>query len=215
MTNYFHSAVIQITQAVAAASQRQQPVLLLLSGGSAAQLIPELFSALEPYQLQLTISLADERYVAIGSEASNWSAVDAVRNRLPDAQFWPILRGENRSHTAAAFDGFLQDAIHGGSSIIGLMGIGADGHIAGIKPHSPACESMSNAIGFRGDDFERITITGRFFEKITHVTVYAQGIQKAFIIDKLQQDIAPVEMPAQYVKQAANYKIVYNNEVAV
>lgn len=190
----------------------QTPVLLLLPGGSEARYFVDLFHALRPYQLRLTISLTDERYGPVGHGDSNWHAIDECRPLLPGAQFYPVLTGVSVDETTRQFAEFLDGSLRRGI-VIGLFGVGIDGHISGIKPSSPACSSREYASSYEANDFIRITTTPALLRKLSLGIVAASGEDKAAIITQLQQGgTNPLWLPAEYIKQANDYEIVYESE---
>ena len=92
--------------------------------------------------------------------------------------------------------------------IVGLLGIGADGHTAGILPGSPACAEDAPgtaahlAMGYKSGIHARITITPAFFQYFDRAIAYAAGEEKWRAVAGLRE-VKPVsEHPAQLLKRA-------------
>ena len=204
-------AIDLIVDSIKTAYAHDEDVLLLLPGGSAARLIGPLFGKLVGCQERLTISLTDERYVDVASADSNWHAVAAHQERLPNATFVPVLTGDSRDQANARFKNLFQRfANNPQARIVMLLGMGADGHTSGIKPHSLAAESSDAVCDYAGLDYERITTTGAAFVFVDLAVIYAEGVSKAAVVaDFARDDISPLVMPAQFVKQAKSYELVY------
>lgn len=203
-------AIQLITQFIAGAYQRGDRILLLLPGGSAAKLIEPLFSALAAYQTQLTVSLTDERYVDRTSPDSNWHAVVAQCKQLPSAMFIPVLTGANRASDSARLNALFTDFANDPSArIVMLLGMGEDGHTSGIKPHSVATDSHDFVCDYQGPDFQRITTTNVSFSSVDLAVIYTEGESKTRVVADFSRDLSPLDMPAQFVKRAKDYALVY------
>lgn len=115
-------------------------VLLLLAGGSALELYEKLVSQLdlESYH-NLSISLGDERYVEdLNSYDSNWAKLKQTNFYQvllqKQANFIPVLQGEDYENSTDKFSKFLTKWINSEDHIISIQGIGNDGHTLGILP---------------------------------------------------------------------------------
>jgi 6-phosphogluconolactonase/glucosamine-6-phosphate isomerase/deaminase len=180
---------------------KTQKVLWLVSGGSATDIAAKAADAIasSPHA-NLTVTLTDERFGSIGHSNSNWQKLLDAGFSLPQARLLPILTGKDRTATTAIFADALHLAIREADFVFGLFGIGADGHTAGILPHSNAVSFDKDVVDFTASDFERITITPRVIEAIDEAAVYAVGTTKWPAIAQLQADIAVAQQPAQALK---------------
>ena len=92
--------------------------------------------------------------------------------------------------------------------IVGLLGIGADGHTAGILPGSPACDeddpgpAAPLAMGYKSGIHTRITITPAFFQYFDRAIAYATGEEKWQAVAGLRAMKPVSEHPAQLLKRA-------------
>jgi 6-phosphogluconolactonase/glucosamine-6-phosphate isomerase/deaminase len=188
-------------------------VIWLISGGS---VVPIACAAAELLKkttvLHLTVGQIDERFGVPGHPDSNWRQLESAGFNLPRAARRPVLAGKGIEQTAKDYDRFISGAFSSGSYVIGLLGIGADGHTAGILPGSAALSSDNYFDYYASSDFERITLTGKGLLLLDEAVVYAAGASKKRALENLYKKIDPSEQPAQLLKQIARTE-VYNDEV--
>jgi 6-phosphogluconolactonase/glucosamine-6-phosphate isomerase/deaminase len=188
-------------------------VLWLVPGGSAVQIAAAVAEELraKPYP-NLVITLTDERYGAPGHADSNWRTLLEAGLVVPGATMLPILMpGATLEATAATFARTLEGRLAGADFALGLFGIGADGHTAGILPHSPAVTATALAVGYDGRSlppvspggpmFERVTITPPAIACLHEAVVYAVGKAKWPVLDDLTHHKPLSEQPAGVLKQ--------------
>src|SRR5680860_33073 len=111
--------------------------LLLLSGGSSLRVAKVALAKLTPDQKKLiTIAQIDERYGKPGHKNSNWNGVqDAVGGFSAYAGAVNVLQdSETIEEDAAYYNAILTNLLEQNVLVVGLFGVGADGHIAGILP---------------------------------------------------------------------------------
>jgi 6-phosphogluconolactonase/glucosamine-6-phosphate isomerase/deaminase len=205
--------------------RERKSALLLLSGGSTATIgiaaIRRLCSISKAQEYDprglLSVSLIDERFGPVGHRHSNWRQLLDGGLPVESMHAIPLLLdsrdGEDAFHAAVRrFDYVLADAARKETSgellIVGLLGIGADGHTAGILPGSQACaEDRHNpvaplATGYGSDMYTRITITPAFFQYFDRAIAYATGTQKWPAISRLREVLPICDQPAQLLKRA-------------
>ena len=193
-----------------AASDR---VIWLLPGGSAIQiavkatdLLAESATNLE----KLQVSLSDERYGPVGHSDSNWQQLVEAGLALPGARLQPVLKGLSLPETTKAYDQSLANDFANADYRIGLLGIGEDGHIAGIKPGSPAIHTNAMAVGYKWNDYIRLSMSAAAISRLDEVVVYAAGEAKRQVLEQLDQDVAIAIQPAQILKRVPRVS-VYND----
>lgn len=190
-------------------------VLWLLSGGSNIAVEAAVFGLLRHATVEnLTISLADERFVPMDSPDSTWHALLEAGLNGQKARLEPPVVDWKASLEDAAKDWArrLKKAIDDADIVVGQFGIGADGHTAGILPHTAGVnEDQALVIGYKGKDFERLTTTPAVFRRLDLATVVAMGQNKKLVLEQLMTDVSSAEQPAQLLLQAKAL-IVYTDQ---
>lgn len=198
-----------ITSVIAAKLQDEEPVLWLVPGGSAMKVAAKVLENLEDEDTsRLCITLTDERYGRPDHADENWTLLGELGFDVSSINAYRVLRGEDIETTAIEFSEKLEQLFATFTYKIGLFGMGADGHTAGIKPNSPAVVSGMLAEQFAGDDFERVTMTPYAISQLDEVVLYAHGEDKfAQIRDLLHSDQQLTDQPAQALKQVSRSTI--------
>ena len=124
-----------------------------------------------------------------------------------DASAQPVLTGKTLDQTATDYSQMLKADLKNTDYSVALAGMGADGHIMGIKPKSPSTNSGHLAAGYKWDDFVRLTATPKFVEQLDEVVVYAMGLEKWPQFDDLEKGIKLDDQPAQVLKQVKKVTI--------
>ena len=196
-------------------------ILLLFSGGSALALINYLHSdLLSSYH---TISVLDERY-SFDDDDWNFSKLEhssllahATQNGVHLIDPRPH-ENETLEETAKRFDLALKHwhVIHRDGIVIATMGVGPEGHTAGILPipeNTPAftklfLDDKKCAVGYevhpeKNPYTKRITTTITYLTRhVEHAIVFASGVPKRDILRSIVQgegDVASV--PAMVLQQ--------------
>jgi 6-phosphogluconolactonase/glucosamine-6-phosphate isomerase/deaminase len=186
-------------------------VLWLIPGGSNIPISVEAVdiiraSVSDDSLKNLTITLTDERYGPVGHEDSNWkqlidAGMDFDSLEKSGVRNIPVLHGLPLADTVSTFSQAVQKAFDSSEIVIGQCGMGADGHIAGILPGSPAVGEKAPACGYSSGTFTRITLTPLMLEKIDVVYAFVYGSSKKAAIERLRDSDIPIdEQPAQLLK---------------
>lgn len=205
--------------------REHRPVLFLVSGGSTAGIAIAAIDALrnlsttQGFDMRglFSVSLIDERFGPAGHEHSNWRQLLDGGLPVESIRTLPLLLDACDDQVAfgsavGRFEAMLADAARKETSgellIVGLLGIGADGHTAGILPGSPACAendlgpAAPLATGYKSDIHTRITITPAFFQYLDISIAYATGSEKWPALARLREMLPICDHPAQLLKRA-------------
>ncbi len=203
-----------LTLAISRHLASRKKVLWLVSGGSAVKLAAEVAKTLDDENIDnisnLTVSLIDERYGPVGHQDSNWQQLKDAGFAIKGANLQPVLKNQDFEQTARNYAKSIHQEFDNADFIIGLVGIGADGHTLGIKPHSPATGSQGLVCGYTWDDYARLTLTPKAIKKFDEIVAYAVGEEKHKVLDDLGKSKPAEEQPAQYLKTARKITI-YND----
>lgn len=203
------TGVSEISEAINAALQKGS-VLLLVSGGSNIRLAVDVRQKLTLAN-QLTLGLIDERYGPVGHPDSNWTQLLNAGLDLDGIRPLPVMV-DSRPHAEAAKDyrQRLQAAANQHDTVIGIFGIGGDGHTSGILPDSPAVTASDIVIGFTGHDFERITTTPAAMPLFNQAYLASFNESKHGQLARLKETLPVNEQPAQALKQIENL-VIYSD----
>ena len=187
------------------------PVLLLVSGGSNVELATSVRVQIT-LKNSLAVGLTDERYGPPGHTDSNWKSLLRSGFDTNNIHLLPVLTGKSLEETARQYDQKLRETMKN-SKLIGLFGMGSDGHTSGVLPNSPAVNSQDLVTSYSAADFQRITTTPASFRFFDIAVLAARGGGKRDQLQRLANQAVPVdEQPAQALKQAKQL-IVINDQI--
>lgn len=175
-------------------------VLWLLSGGSGTTIAIEAAKLLMGADnlKNLVISMTDERYGKVGHTDENWQQLLDAGFVLTGAKLYRPLRASDKLSTMESYEAWMKKQFAAADFTIGIFGIGSDGHTAGIKPGTTATSAAGYTTDFKGDDFERMTITYQAIHKIDEAVIQAAGDDKKEILQQLlNRSTSLHDMPAQ------------------
>ncbi|MBP9761591.1 6-phosphogluconolactonase [Candidatus Saccharibacteria bacterium] len=213
------AAIRTISETIVASLQLNKPVLWLTSGGSAinAQIavLDQVRSATPDSMQFLTIIPVDERYGPLSHKDSNTEQMRQA-GFDPGSASWIDVLANNQpmAETVSDYARLAQNAFAEADVVIATLGIGPDGHTAGLLPGSPALtDTVSTAIGYGWDDYERLTLGVPLLTKIDHAFVLAYGVHKQAALERLAQNSEPTEsLPAKILYDIADVT-VYNDYI--
>lgn len=191
-------------------------VLWLVSGGSNIPASVEIMSSVPWEQsLKLSIMLNDERFGPPGHTDSNWTQLFEAGFEPKQSKMLPILQANmSYDETLRNFAQQTEQAFAENNIVISQIGMGADSHVAGILPDSPAAQEQSALVaGFESSPYTRLTLTFPALKKVDVAYVMVFGESKRLALDKLRDTEAPLaEQPAQILKQLPEVYI-YSDQV--
>lgn len=186
-------------------------VLLFLTGGSSVAVGARISELLQGKDLKnLVVTLTDERYVPVNNPDSNYFQLLQKGFSMPTAKVIPILTDEERDITVQKFNEKLNEEFMQAEYKMGLFGIGADGHTAGILPESKAVTSPDLAFGYDTEKFSRITMTPRAIEKLDEAVAWVQGEDKWGTLRNLEKEMEILRQPAQILKKVSKFTLFTN-----
>lgn len=190
-------------------------VLWLIGGGSNIAASVEVMAALsEAATKHLTIFLTDERYGDVGHIHSNSQQLIEAGFQTKEAVFVPMLQpGFTMEETQERYAQALERATEHADIVIAQSGIGADGHIAGILPHSPAVHASGWIVGYEAPHYMRMTMTFEALRNIDAAYYMAFGDDKATALKQLRDETLPLDdQPSQILKELPQ-AYVYNDQI--
>lgn len=190
--------------------------LFLVSGGSSAKTAVAALQCLDnKLSKNITVMLADERYLPYNSPDSNAKILKDLGIVENCGKFIEILSPDNSSakDVTGKYREQLARYMLDAKTMIALFGIGTDNHIAGILPDTVAARSKETlTVHYTTPIFERISIAPDVFGKITEGFIYAEGPDKESAIRAIEQEFDSISHPAQLIKRCASWHVLYNKE---
>lgn len=205
LTAGWDDGIADLTARLARELANKKRVLWLLSGGSN---IPASVNIMNNISAELSrnlvISLADERYGEPGHSDSNWEQLLQAGFEAKQAKLLPILRpGQSFEQAIKDYSATIESAMSECDLSIAQLGVGEDGHVAGILPGSPAAaETSATVAGFDSPPLKRLTLTFPALKRVNVVYAFAFGEPKKVALHSLQtESIAPDILPVQILKE--------------
>ncbi len=161
--------------------------VLFLSGGSTPKSLYEILAKEQRLSIG-AVAMVDERYGGKLHNDSNEKMIRAtglisyIENHV---RFYPILENKSSEETARDYDDTVRYLFGYFRKSIGILGIGADGHTAGLPAGNKNQQSIINNQelvtsfdDFPGEFKKRITLTFLGLSKLDLIIVLAFGKEK-------------------------------------
>jgi 6-phosphogluconolactonase/glucosamine-6-phosphate isomerase/deaminase len=211
----WEEGIAALTERLMSELTARRKVLWLLSGGSNIATAVEIMSSL-PARLttDLTVTLADERYGPLGHAESNWDQLQKSGLATKRAHLRPVLQvGQTFEQALRYYQQLIAETFAAADAIIALLGIGADGHLAGILPKSSAARSRALVAGYDSPPLRRLTLTFPALRQVNAAFVFAFGDQKREAIQTLcNRLVSPLIQPAQILRQLPE-SYIYSDQI--
>lgn len=161
-------------------------VLWLLPGGSNIQIAAVAMRILRNDLTadafsRLSGILTDERYGPVGHKDSNWRQLSDAGFDFTGMNAVPVLSGVSLEETVERHEDNFNVLRDEADVVIGQFGVGADSHIAGALPGSPAIDSDSAVVAYEAPGFTRVTLTIEALKEIdvAYACVFGAGKREA------------------------------------
>lgn len=215
-TTGWEDGLAHLTQRLAEELRAGHRVLWILSGGSnISGSVTVMDSISGELSRGLTILLGDERYGVVGHTDSNEHQLKSSGFDRKQARLLKILQPDlSYEQTVRRYRDLVDQEFDQADIIIAQLGIGADGHLAGILPQSSAARQSSALVaGYQSSPFQRLTLTFPALLRVTAAYVFAFGAAKHDALSDLKnKQLKPAQQPAQILKQLPE-AYVYNDQI--
>ncbi len=215
-TNYIKQNLLETEIAKFIEGKLQEPikVLLLLSGGSNIDIETRIMRLIDTeLTANLIIGLIDERFGPFNHSDSNFRLLIDSGFNPKKAKLIKVIENSNYdlTQTSDQYNNSISKLFKENLFSIGILGIGVDGHLAGILPNSPIINSNKIVDSYDSNDFQRISLTFKGLKLINQIFVVTQGQIKDKIIKEISvnQKNNINEIPANILKKLNSIKI-YN-----
>ncbi len=197
---------------------KSKKVLWLLSGGSAVTAEVEILSALHKSTKieNLAVMLMDERYGPAGHADSNWQQLLEAGADFSGLYALPVMGAEAKSfeETVSEYARLTSTALDGADVVVGLFGMGPDGHTAGLLPNTTAVQKTEQlVVGYKSAPYMRISLTRKALQRVDVAYVFAFGDPKNKALSVLQaRKKTFVTLPSKLLWDVPE-AYVYNDQV--
>ena len=182
--------------------------LWMLSGGSCIN-IEAAVSRQLPNLPNLTVMLLDERFGEVGHTDSNWKQLQDSGFAFDKFNAVPTLKDDlTPEATTLSVQQELTNALKTSNYTMAILGMGLDGHIAGLLPGSSALASQHSVDWYVATPLTRITITPIVFSSIDFAVVYTEGREKLRLLESIQEDQETKPLPINLVRKCRHFEIV-------
>lgn len=214
-TNDWHPAIIVMQQRLELELSSGKKVLWLLSGGSNIHSgVTSMQNLPDEVTKNLTVMLMDERYGVVGHSDSNDAQLAKAGFDPKQSKYIRILQPNTSFEaTRVRFEIEAKAAFADNDIVIGLFGLGADGHTAGILPYSPAVDSPDFVAAYSSSPYQRLTLTDHALKRISVAYLLAYGADKQPALELLSTKLIPYsEQPVQLIKEIPE-AYVFNDQI--
>jgi len=186
--------------------------VLFLSGGSTPKILYEVL-AQEKKLSTGAVAMVDDRFGKKMHQESNELMIKNTQLlsflQKTNTKFYPILENKNIKDTTTDYDETVRYLFNYFQKSVGLLGIGKDGHIAGLPIGMTNDQyQMSNKTSlvmsfnnFPGDFKERITLTFLGLSKLDLIIVLVFGKDKKKALRLMFKQGSVSEVPARFLTQ--------------
>ena len=196
---------------------KNEHVLWLVCGGSNIQsesvIMKKIREKSEEYLPHLTILPMDERYGAPGHVDSNFKQMKDAHFEPGNAQWQDVLaRNLSLNETVNFYQNLIEKAFANNTYSIGVFGLGADGHTAGVLPKTiAALQTKPNVVGYQSPPYIRMTLSPQFLARVDTAFVLVYGDDKKEALERLKKNTDTVDvLPSKLLYQIPE-AYVYNN----
>ena len=195
----------------------EEKVVWLVPGGSAIMIAAAVSQELAGQDLsRLTVTLTDERFGHVGHGDSNWRQLQEAGFVFDGVEALPVLTGKDMAETTTEFGTTLRTILGDADYTIGLFGMGADGHTAGVLPETNAVHSELYADSYDAGNFLRLTMTLKAIAELNETVLYAAGEEKLPALESLcNESVSLDKQPAQIHKQVPKSTLFTDQNVII
>lgn len=208
-------ATAQIVQYFRGLTKTKNSILLLVSGGSAIAIEADVLRQMADCPEILGVLPMDERFGLQGHNDSNIAQLNKeLHPNRPVAVHDVLSQNLPFSDTVEHYSALAQDLFARADHIVGIFGIGTDGHTAGLLPGSPAVnDTVSTVIGYNWSDYDRMTLGTSSLLQIDTAFVLAYGEAKSHALERLKaNEESFADLPAKLLYDIADVTI-YNDYI--
>lgn len=205
LTSGWDDGVADLTQRLVQELAEGKKVLWLVTGGSNIPAATEIMANIPaPHTPKLTVMLADERFGPVGHEGSNEAQLIQAGFSPVKGTFISILQNDlDLEQTRQRYNDLAAQAFADNDVVIAQLGIGTDGHIAGIMLEAHEVEQANElVVSIDSQPWPRLTLSYAGLRYIDVDYTFAFGQPKLETLTLLHNETVSLsEQPAQILKE--------------
>jgi len=202
----------KVADILVAAVEEKGSASIAVSGGSTPK---GFFTALSQKELpwqDITITLADERWVDFESDASNTRLVheNLLQNNAANAKFFHLKKGDEFTEETLSDLNIAAESLLLPLDVL-ILGMGEDGHTASLFPCSEQieqCLAASTApllkVVPKSAPYDRISFSFAYLKQSKNTILHISGAAKKQVLNKALAKADIQEMPIRAFLQARN-----------
>ena len=186
--------------------------VLFVSGGSTPKVLYQ--DLAKERMLKISVAaLVDERYGEVMHDDSNEKMIDETGLfkylEIQNISVFNILSGKSIGTITKEYEEVVLELLKSKNKIA-ILGIGADGHTAGIAPNradftNPIFGDRSSLVAnfndATGNFKQRITLTFKALEQMDKLILLAFGQEKKWALEQMFKNGSLEEIPARFLNQ--------------
>lgn len=185
-----HAAAVFVETMLAAIRDRGRFTTALAGGNTPKPLYRLLATRRDLPWEHAHVFVGDERFVADTHADSNFGAIRATlldHVDIPAGQVHPWPIEDDPSASATRYAATLDDAMRGQPFDLTLLGLGADGHTAGIFPNQGLTDASAATVAYdpAGTEHARLSLTPRRLSESRTVAFLVSGKEKRGALERL------------------------------
>ena len=197
----FPDPALAVGEALANAARDGRTIVL--TGGSTVGRAYEQAAAANPDWSKASVWWGDERCVPPDDERSNYGL--AKRTLLDNLEHQPEVHRIRGELDPADASGEYDKKLEGVALDLLLLGLGPDGHVASLFPHSPQLDERERLVtsGPAGLEpfVDRVTLTLPALLSASHIVFFVSGTDKAEAVQRAFRDPISEDVPASLLRQ--------------
>lgn len=194
-----------LAKRLASLLKENRKVLWLICGGSNIKIsvltMNELLKLVSADELaRMKVILTDERYGPVGHKDSNWQQLIETGFAFDKVEAVPLLVGLPLAETVKKYGENITELFSWADHIVAQFGMGTDGHIGGVLPHTIGVNTSDVAVGYDSKLFVRMSISLKTMQKINTAYAFVFGESKKDALQKLHDGTDLDELPSRVLK---------------
>jgi 6-phosphogluconolactonase/glucosamine-6-phosphate isomerase/deaminase len=193
----------------------EKKVLWIVSGGSNIPITIDVLERLDDELTNnLTMILSDERYGSEGHHDSNYTQLIEAGLNLKNATFYKtLIDDQSISQSISRIGQSFKRAMNETDMVIGQLGVGSDGHIAGILPSSPVVGLISDVVYSKAENYKRISLSLEALKSINVGFVFCYGANKAKALNDIKNNQLDYSLLPAKIIHDIDTVYVYNDQL--